>query len=198
MQPKRRSLTVVTLGAALTLAAACGGGDDGSSSNTTAPIETTTSESTTTTEAPLTLDEASERYETCLTDNGSGPDEIPVDQPLDDLAQMGDRPESSLKEMGIEPTFIPAHIECWPAFSAALDEIPASEMPTTSTTVDAEKAAQMHGAVECLNDRGWDFLEPGVETGPLTMQPRDADFDWDNEAFLADQYDCQRLQGMMG
>lgn len=183
--------------ALLLTAAACGGDDDGGDAaegtTTTAAIETTT---TSTTEA-LTFEQAEARYTACLEEHGSGMDQMPIDVPLDDLAAM-DPEDGAVIEMGIEPAFIAAHAECWPDFSAAIEggaEPPSAD--TTTTTVDAAKAAMMHDAVDCLNARGWDFLEPGVEVGPLTMAPRRADFDWDDEAFLDDQWECQQEAGMI-
>jgi hypothetical protein len=207
----RRSGTVLlALVAALALTgAACGGsdrdessGDDAATSTADATgsgsSEPSTTAATTTIPEPISFEEASAAYESCLATNGSGTDAIPTGQSLDDLAELGSSPEA-LAEMGIDQTFMAAHLACWPAFDAAIDAgatPPTAE--TTPTTVDPLKAEQMAQAVQCLNERGWDFLEPGVETGPLTMEARSADFDWDDPGFLRDQQQCQHRAGMMG
>lgn len=184
------------------LGAACGGGSEGSSegekttgAEETAP-ESSTSASTTTTAAPLTFEQASDAYNGCLEDNGSNTDAIPTGQSMDDLAEV-DPTTEALLELGIDETFLAAHKVCWPPFRAAMD---AGATPPTAppTTVDPVKAQQMAQAVQCLNERGWDFLEPGVETGALTMAARQADFNWDDPGFLQDQMQCQQLAGMMG
>ncbi len=200
--PQRPRRVLLALVGALALgAAACGGGSDdsgGTTSTEAAASASSTTASTTTTTAPLTFEQASEAYNSCLSENGSGTEAIPTGQSMDDLAEVDSSPES-LAEMGIDTTFLTAHKACWPAFRAAMD---AGATPptadTTTTTVDPVKAQQMAQAVQCLDDRGWDFLEPGVETGALTMAARQADFDWDDPGFLQDQMQCQQLAGMMG
>lgn len=197
----------VLLGLTATLAvlgAACGGGSEGSTEDekTTgteaAASESSTTVSTTTTTTPLTFEQASDAYNGCLEDNGSSTDAISTNQSMDDLAEMDPTPEALL-DLGTDEAFLDAHKVCWPPFRAAMD---AGATPptadTTTTTVDPVKAQQMAQAVRCLNERGWDFLEPGVETGPLTMAARQAGFNWDDPAFLQDQMQCQQLAGMMG
>jgi len=206
----RRSRTVLlAVVAVIALAGAACGGDDSDSSS--AGDGTTTSaagaddadtarKSTTTTTAPepISFEEASAAYEACLVANGSSAAAIPEGQSLDELAELGSSPEV-MAEMGIDPAIVTAHAACWPALDAAID---AGATPptadTTTTTIDAALAARLAQAVQCLNERGWDFLEPGVETGPLTMAARSADFNWDDPGFLRDQQQCQQRAGMMG
>lgn len=156
---------------------------------------TTTGAPTTTT--PLTFDQASDNYTSCLETNGSSAEAIPEGVSLQDLSKLEGSSPAAFAEMGIDPTLVTAHAACFPAFEAAMDAgaTPPSAPPTT---VDPVLAARMHDAVACLNTRGWDFLEPGVETGPVTMAARSADFDWDDPGFLDDQYQCQKDAGMMG
>ena len=198
---RARSVLLALVAAVALIGAACGESEssgDGTTSTEAAADESSTTASTTTTSAPITFDQASEAYESCLGENGSGVDAIPVGQGLDDLAAMDPSPEALL-ESGIDEAFLTAHKACWPAFRAAMDA--GATPPTaesTTTTIDPVKAGQMAQAVQCLNDRGWDFLEPGVETGALTMAARQAGFNWDDPGFLRDQMQCQQLAGMMG
>ncbi len=198
---QRNGLLLALVAALALIGAACGGSDDSSGDGTTsteAAAESSTTASTTTTTAPLTFEQASEAYEGCLGENGSSREAIPAGQSLDDLAETDASPEALL-ESGIDEAFLTAHKACWPAFRAAMDAGATPPMAeTTTTTVDPVKAAQMAQAVQCLKDRGWDFLEPGVETGALTMAARQAGFNWDDPGFLRDQMQCQQLAGMMG
>lgn len=148
---------------------------------------------------PVTFEDASAAYEACLVTEGSSTEEIPVGENLDALAELGDASDDVLAEMGLEREFVLAHATCWPDFAAAIAAgATPTPVPTATESADPEQAAMMREAVACLNDRGWDFLEPGTETGELTMEPREDGFDWDDEGFLADQEECQRLAGMMG
>lgn len=199
---RRLRVALLAMAAVVALtASACGdsGSDEASSDDsatTTEADETTTTAAETTTTAPLTFDQASDNYTNCLATNGSSAEAIPEGFSLEDLSELEGSSPSSFAEMGIDPALVTAHAACFPAFQAAMDAgaTPPSAPPTT---VDPVLAAKMHEAVACLNARGWDFLEPGVETGPVTMAARSADFNWDDPGFLDDQYQCQKNAGMM-
>lgn len=147
----------------------------------------------------ISFEEASAAYNTCLEDLGVDPSRIPPNLPADELAGYADEPPEVLMEMGLDQAVIEAHAECWPALEAAIDAgaTPPEASDTTTTTVDQQLASQVHDAVTCLNERGWDFLEPGVEAGALEMAPRESGFNWDDPAFLDDQRECQQQAGMM-
>jgi hypothetical protein len=190
-------LTIPLTVLALT-AAACGGDDDEDEAQD--GTTTTAGSSSTSAEEPAIEDLLAE-YETCMSDAGA-----PVATNADTVEALIDAagsPPEVATEMGVPQEVVDAHRSCGADVEAALDagatlpEEDPDEGDTTSTTVDAESAAQMHEAVACLNDRGWDFLEPGVEAGPLEMAPRDPGFNWDDPAFLDDQRECQQQAGMM-
>ena len=148
---------------------------------------------------PPSFEDAQAEYTSCMEDNGADPADIPQGMSLETLAEMADASPEAQAEMGVDGTLLQAHAECWPIVADAIAagaEVPDGSSP--STTVDQELAAKMHDAVACLNDRGWDFLEPGVETGPLTMAARQSGFNWDDPTFLQDQRECQQQAGMMG
>lgn len=169
--------------------------------------EATTSATTTPSPEPtaLTFEQVEAAYGDCLRANGSEQGLLPDGMDLSEVAEMTDLPDEVLQELGTTREAIVAHAACWPAF---LEGVEAGATPPPSNVreedaggdepADPELAAKMQDAVACLNERGWDFFEPGVETGPLTMEPRASDFDWADEAFLADQLECQQLAGMMG
>jgi len=195
--PRKRTSTwrlLVPLTILALAAAACGGDDDEDEAR---DDETTTSaESSSTSSETADIDAILAEYETCMTDAGA-----PVSADADTvgaLSEAVDQPPEVLAEMGFPQEVVDAHRTCGTDLEAALEAgatLPENDSP--STTVDSELAAQMHEAVACLNDRGWDFLEPGVEAGPLEMAPRDSDFNWDDPAFLEDQRECQQQAGMM-
>jgi hypothetical protein len=180
--------------------AACG--DDGGSDDDAedAAAEDATSEETGEPEVPeeVSMEDATAAYTSCMTDNGSDVADIPEGTSLESLAEMGDASPEVQTEMGIDATLIQAHAECWPIVEDAIAAgATVTEESSPSTTVDPVLAQQMHAAVSCLNDRGWDFLEPGVEAGAVEMAPRQSGFNWDDPTFLQDQRECQQDAGMM-
>lgn len=205
MAEKRRALAARTAAgwviALALLAAACGGdGDTDDAADAVSDSDAaTTDEASDGPEEPevVTFDDATDAYARCMEDNGSDQADVPEGTDLGALAEMGEAPPNVQAEMGIDPGVIDAHAECWPIVEDAIAAgVALPQDPSPSTTVDEVHAQQMRDAVACLNDRGWDFLEPGTETGPLAMAPRDADFDWDDATFLGDQRDCQRQAGI--
>lgn len=150
---------------------------------------------------PTTFEEVEAAYYACLEDQGSEPGLMPQRMDLSELAEMADATDEELLELGVTREAIEAHAACWPAFLEAMEDVELPEAEPSdegAEPADPELAAKLREAVACLDERGWDLLEPGVETGPLTMEPRDPDFDMNGEAFVADQLECQRLAGMMG
>lgn len=167
-------------------------------SSSPSPAPTPTSDPT-----PTTLEGAEAAYDDCMKANGSAATALPEGAGLAEVAGWGDLPDDALVELGLTRADLDAHLACWPDLepfvaAAAGDDGGTAAPAPTEVPVDAELAAQMHAAVECLVARGWDLLEPGVETGPLTMEARDPAFDWEDESFLIDQWDCQQEAGMIG
>lgn len=198
-----RQVLVVAVVAASTAACGSDGGtptDAPSTQSASATAESPVPAETRAAAEPtnVSFEDASTAYDACLVVGGSTSSAIPAGQSLEDLAELGDASAATLAELSLDEVFIRAHATCWPPFAAAI-AAGATPPPAAdpSPAADPEAAAMMHAAVECLNERGWDFLEPGVETGPLAMAPRQADFAWDDAA-LKDQRECQELAGMMG
>jgi len=149
----------------------------------------------------MTLEEAEAAYKDCLGADGVVIEDIPSGVDLDEVAQMVDATDEELAALGTTRAVVVAHSACWPSFLAAMETATAAPTEPADRALgpaDPELAAKLREAVACLNERGWDFLEPGVESDALSMAPRDPQFDWDDPAFLDDQRECQELAGMMG
>jgi hypothetical protein len=195
---------LAALGALAVVAAGCGDdSDDGDSDPTeeAAPDATTTTSEDETTGTSvvrtMSLDEVVAEYQDCMADEGA---DIQAEgaPTIEMLASARDMPPELVPELNIPDTYLDAHAACGEAVAVVLAA--GGSQPDDAgppTTVNAELARQMYAAVECLNNRGWDFLEPGVETGPLVMAPRDPDFDWDTPGALDDQFECQQEAGMI-